>query len=60
MAGVSKSELVCGLTYACQGRIALQKSINDDFDGKEDQIQVDWLILNIARIAKLPYLMSEL
>ena len=38
VAGVTKSELVCWLAYACQGRIALQKRVNDDFDGKEDQI----------------------
>ena len=46
MAGVTKSELVCGLAYACQGGITLQKSdvdmndVFDDFDDKEDQIML--------------------
>ena len=46
MAGVTKSELVCRLAYACQRGITLQKSdvdmndVFDDFDDREDQIML--------------------
>ena len=46
VAGVTKSELICRLAYACQRGITLQKSdvdmndVFDNFEDKEDQIML--------------------